>query len=60
MGDIYFQLSNDNILSTIKQKMKFESLWRMKNKGLVNEFLESILFRTMKYETSSSDKQPVV
>ena len=30
--------------------MKFESMWRMKNKSLVNEFLEPILSRAMKYE----------
>ena len=32
-------------------------MWRMKNKSLMNEFLEPILSRAMKYETSSWDKQ---
>ena len=37
-GDIFFQLSNNNILSPIKQKMTFESMWRIKNKSLMNDF----------------------
>ena len=52
-GDVFFQLYNDNILLIIKQKMKIEIMWRMKNKSLMNECLEPILSRTMKYETSS-------
>ena len=47
-GDIFFHLSNENILSTIKQKMKIEIMRRMKNKSLMNEFLEPTLSRAMK------------
>ena len=48
-GDIFSQLRNDYIISTIKQKMKVKSMWRMKNETLINEFSAPILSRTMKW-----------
>lgn len=30
-GDIFCQLYDDNLLSTIKKSMKIESIWWMKN-----------------------------
>ena len=47
-GDIFSQLRNYYIMSTIKQKMKVKSMSRMKNKRLINEFSAPILSRTMK------------
>ena len=55
-GNIFCQLCNDNIFSTIKWKAKVKNMWRIKNTSLMNEFSALILFRTRKYETSSWDK----